>query len=43
MTHLDINLQFYFPLQNKILNNSEMLEMKTDKLLEESFHSKNID
>ena len=39
----DINLQFYFPLQNKLLNNLEMMHMKTDQSLKESFHSKNFE
>ena len=39
----DINLQFYFPLQNKFLNNSEMLNVKSDKSLQDSFHSKNFE
>ena len=39
----DINLQFYFPLQNKLLNNIEMLNLKSDKSLQDSFHSKNFE
>ena len=39
----DINLQFYFPLQNKLLNNSEMLNIESDKALKDSFHSKNFE
>ena len=39
----DVNLQFYFPLQNKLVNNIEMLHMKTDEALKESFHSKNFE
>ena len=39
----DLNLEFYFPLQNKLLNNTEMLNVKDDKTLQDSFHSKNFE
>jgi hypothetical protein len=39
----DVNLQFYFPLQNKLLNNTKMLNVKDDKTLQDSFHSKNFE
>ena len=39
----DINLQFYFPLQNKLLNNTEIIYIKDDKTLQNSFHSKNFE
>lgn len=39
----DLNLQFYFPLQNKILNNVEMLNIEDDKTLLDSFHSQNFE
>ena len=39
----DVNLQFYFPLQNKLLDNTKMLNIKDDKTLQDSFHSKNFE
>ena len=36
-----INLQFYFPLQNKLINNTEILNINSDKSLKNIFKSKN--
>ena len=38
--HGTINLQFYFPLQNKLINNSEILNINSDKSLKNIFKSK---
>ena len=38
--NIDINLQFYFPLQNKLIDNSEILNINSDKSLKNIFKSK---
>ena len=38
----DINLQFYFPLQNKLLKNNEILNISSDDSLKAAFQSKNF-
>ena len=39
----DINLQFYFPLQNKLINNTKILNLPSDESLKKVFQSKNFE
>ena len=39
----DINLQFYFPLQNKLINNTEILNINSDESLKKVFQTKNFE
>ena len=39
----DINLQFYFPLQNKLINNTKILNLPSDESLKKVFQTKNFE
>jgi hypothetical protein len=41
--HKDINLQFYFPLQNKFIDNSEILNTTSDESLKKILRNKNYE
>ena len=43
LNYNDININFYFQLQNKLLDNEEMVNLKSDKELQDSFNSRNFE